>query len=127
MLGTWRRCIPTYYFDAHITGLAVFVRSCRFILKSQYKVDFVIEATGQVADARVSLGHDDGISDCETLTARVRSLFNCKSDRARFENMTRVITSHRWQRYLCFLQRGVQPAYLSCLMGRGLETAAYVC
>jgi hypothetical protein len=30
------------------------------------------EATGRVADARLSLGHDDGIPDCETSIARVR-------------------------------------------------------
>jgi hypothetical protein len=38
---SWRRCISTY-FDAHIVGLAAFMRSRGFIPKSQSEIDLVI-------------------------------------------------------------------------------------
>jgi len=81
------------------------------------------EATGRVADARVSPGHDDGILDCETSTARVKivkSPSRWPRDGRCFVVKAAVRGLRTWDEGYCFppmeavsaflVVRGTQPA-----------------
>ena len=61
-------CLPICVSHLPVVNANCSLYLCRVSLLYHH----LAEATGRVADARVSPGHDDGIPDCETLIARVR-------------------------------------------------------